>query len=736
MVDSFRYSGKAAVDLVEQRLLASMKQARWPSAVSAIAAPDEPDHLLQLYDSQCYSRHLDGVARELMAAGHGFYTIGSAGHEANAGVASAFRVSDMAFLHYRSGALMLQRAALAHCPSMITDVLLSLMAAEADPIAAGRHKVWGSVQLHVPPQTSTIASHLPKAVGCALSISRAAALQLSTPLPTDSVVLCSFGDASLNHASALAALNSAEWICRQGLPLPLVLICEDNGLGISVPTPQDWIQSQYANRPYLRYLRADGLNVWSVYQTALAAERIARQQRVPVLLHLPCVRLLGHAGVDDELSYRSSAAIEADIANDPLLHTAAMLVVDLGMAVDDVIARYMAAKQAVADALAALPVPAPRLADVSAVQASIIPPMLESQQIPRVALSFPEALSHKKRWLSQPLTLAQQLNCALTETLLAVPTAIVMGEDVGALGGIYRVTQGLQQQFGPSRVFDTILDETTILGQAIGHAQNGFLPIAEMQFLAYFHNAQDQLRSEAATLPFFSNGQFANPMIVRIASFATSNGVGGHFHNENSLSVLRDIPGLIVACPSDPATAPALWRSCVKLAYQQQRVVVVLEPLALYHQHDLFTRGDGAWLAPWDDTRPEQPVGQCYRYGDSDSDVAVVTYGNGVRMAQQAMRQLAACGIKITVIDLCWLVPLPLDALRRELAEQTRVLIVDECRLSGSLSEGLMCELAMPGRRVQRIAAADSFIPLGPSASELLPTVKDIVDAVKALCAD
>ncbi len=142
----------------------------------------------------------------------------------------------------------------------------------------------------------------------------------------------------------------------------------------------------------------------------------------------------------------------------------------------------------------------------------------------------------------------------------------MFGEDIGRKGGVYGVTRGLRKAFGAGRVFDTLLDEQTILGTALGSALAGFLPIPEIQYLAYLHNAEDQLRGEAATLRFFSGGQYQNGMVVRVAGLAYQKGFGGHFHNDNSVAVLRDIPGVVLAVPSHPANAPQLLRECLALA--------------------------------------------------------------------------------------------------------------------------------------------------------------------------
>jgi 2-oxoisovalerate dehydrogenase E1 component len=202
---------------------------------------------LELFDAQLASRHLDLAARWLRAQGAGFYTIGSSGHEGNAAVAAALRPGDPALLHYRSGAFYLVRAAQAVPPrDGIGDVLLGLAAAAEEPIAGGRHKVLGHAGLDIIPTTSTIASHLPRALGLAFSLDRAARLGTVWRWPADAIVVASLGDASVNHSTAVGALNTAAYCAYQRLPLPLLIVCEDNGIGISVRTPPGWVAAASA----------------------------------------------------------------------------------------------------------------------------------------------------------------------------------------------------------------------------------------------------------------------------------------------------------------------------------------------------------------------------------------------------------------------------------------------------------------------------------------------------------
>lgn len=284
---------------------------------------------LAAFTDQVTSRALDVVARELRAAGIGYHTISSAGHEDNVALGALPRPTDPAFLHYRSGALFLARARQAGADAaMVDDVLCPLLANREDPVARGRHKVWDSRARWVLPQTSTIGSHLPKAVGTAIAIDRRRANRVapatSAEVPDDAIAVASFGDASLNHATTQTAVNAARWSVRHGAPTPELFVCEDNGLGISVATPPGWVERSVSHLPDLAYLPARGEldELWAA--TAHAID-LVRSGRRPVFLHLETVRLWAHAGSDVEVAYRDRSAIEADEARDPLPRTARQL---------------------------------------------------------------------------------------------------------------------------------------------------------------------------------------------------------------------------------------------------------------------------------------------------------------------------------------------------------------------------------------------------------------------------
>jgi 2-oxoisovalerate dehydrogenase E1 component len=331
-------------------------------------------------------------------------------------------------------------------------------------------------------------------------------------------------------------------------------------------------------------------------------------------------------------------------------------------------------------------------------------------------------------------TLAGNLNSALADELGRRPELVLFGEDVGRKGGVYNVTNGLQKRFGTGRVFDTLLDETSILGIAQGAAQIGLLPIPEIQYLAYLHNALDQLRGEAASLQFFSSGQFRNPMVVRVPGLAYQKGFGGHFHNDNSVGALRDIPGLIVAVPARGDDAARMLRGAIAMAAEDGRVVVFLEPIALYHEKDLETDGDGGWLTDYPPPPAALLPGEVGIYGPLDTgtaDLLIVSYGNGLRLSLQAARRLREQHeIAARVLDLRWLNPLPHQAIREQAAAIGAVLVVDECRRTGGgVADAILADLAEAGigRRLWSVRAVDSFVPLGTATSAVLVGTDQIV---------
>jgi 2-oxoisovalerate dehydrogenase E1 component len=699
---------------------------------SACTAAD----FLDLFESQLVSRHLDLMARVLRVQQKVFYTIGSSGHEGNAMVARLTRHTDPAFLHYRSGGFMAERFRKLPGMDPVMDSALSFAASSEDPISGGRHKVWGSKPLWVLPQTSTIASHLPKALGTAIAIEQARRIGHALPIPDDSIAICSFGDASSNHASAQTAFNTAQWTAYQKLPAPVLYVCEDNGIGISVKTPGGWIANAFRHRDGLDYFYADGLDIAEGYGQVQAAVEHCRRTRRPTFLHLRTTRIMGHAGTDFEIEWRSFEELMAVEASDPLLRSAQIALQSGLMSQDELLAKYEAMRQrcfAAADEADRKP----KLTDLAEVMRPLAPYTPDKVAAEAARSDYAEkrlSVFGNEAKLPEnqpPKHLAIQINQALHDLFAKYPETLLFGEDVAQKGGVYTVTKGLHKAFKNARVFNTLLDETMILGLAQGYANMGMLPMPEIQYLAYFHNACDQIRGEACSLQFFSNGQYRNPMVMRIASLGYQRGFGGHFHNDNSITALRDIPGLVVGCPSRGDDAATMLRTMMALAKVDGRVCAYLEPIALYMTKDLYEAGDGQWLTSYPPVDQAMVLGEERVYSPEARDLVIFSFGNGVPMSLRAAREIEKKhGWKVRLVDLRWLQPLNEAAIARHAGDCARILVVDEGRRSAGVGEGIITAVVEAGhgaKPLRRVVGQDTYTPLAGAAFLVIPADADIV---------
>ena len=294
----------------------------------------------------------------------------------------------------------------------------------------------------------------------------------------------------------------------------------------------------------------------------------------------------------------------------------------------------------------------------------------------------------------------------------------MFGEDVARKGGVYGVTRGLLEMAGSARVFDTLLDEQAILGLALGAAVSGLLPIPEIQYLAYFHNAADQIRGEGATLQFFSDRQYRNPMVVRIAGYGYQKGFGGHFHNDNAIAAMRDIPGVVIASPAVPTTPPP----CCTPAWPRPRAAgwcACSSNRLRCTTPGICTRTatiGGSRPYPTDQTAV--PIGRARTYGDGN-DLTILTFGNGVRMSLRVARRLEARRHRAPASSTCGgSHRCPCEDILREANATGRVLVVDETRETGGVAEGVVAALVDGGFTgpLARVTSDDSFIPLGDAA--------------------
>ena len=578
---------------------------------------------IELFEDQVTSRALDVAARELKKTDRSFYTISSAGHENNAVLGATSSASTIRrSCTTAPAALMMARARQLPGMTPAFDALLGIVASSEDPIAQGRHKVWGSRPLWVPPQTSH--HRQPPAEGdgpglqpgprAALGVGRRAARATRS---------CSARSAtrSANHATALAAINTARYAARIGLPMPILFVCEDNGTGISVPTPDGWIARDL--RSASRTCATSSPTASSTRSGTPSRTAIAlRAQLAPAGLPAPARRCGCGAmpAATRSTSYRTRGRDRGHRGAGPAARATRAGWSRPAPPRPTSCARPGGATRASASwPRPRRPPRRPRLdddrgggraawrrttrsrvAERAAAAASLSP-----RRAPRgrSAARCPERATNPNA-----RTLAGSLNAALADELARRPELLVFGEDVGRKGGVYNVTNGLQRRFGAGRVFDTLLDETSILGIAQGAAHIGLLPVPEIQYLAYLHNALDQLRGEAASLQFFSSGQFRNPMVVRVPGLAYQKGFGGHFHNDNSVGALRDIPGLVLAVPGTRRRrGPHAARRDRHGRRGRAGGRLPRADRALPREGPARTDGDGGWLTDY----PAPPVRRC-----------------------------------------------------------------------------------------------------------------------------
>jgi 2-oxoisovalerate dehydrogenase E1 component beta subunit len=321
-------------------------------------------------------------------------------------------------------------------------------------------------------------------------------------------------------------------------------------------------------------------------------------------------------------------------------------------------------------------------------------------------------------------TLIEAVNAALHEEMERDPSMIVLGEDVGVHGGVFRATDGLQQRFGGDRVIDTPLAELSIVGVAIGAAMQGLHPVVEIQFADYIHPAYDQIVNEAAKIRYRSNGAYTCPLVIR-APFGA--GVhGGLYHSQSVEALFFHVPGLKIVVPSTPADCKGLLKAAIRDP----------DPVLFFEHKKSYRRIRGE-VADGDVTIP---LGQADLKREG-SDVTVVTYGVGVHLALEAADRVQPDGISVEVLDLRTLAPLDREAIAQSVGKTNKVLIVHEDNKTGGVGAEIAAIVAeehfeqLDGP-IPRVAAADTHIPYAPSLEDaVIPNVDDVEVALRRLAA-
>ncbi len=684
------------------------------------------DQLVAAYRTMFLSRRIDDKEIGLKRQNKIFFQISSAGHEAVTTAAGLLLKPkyDWFYLYYRDRALCLQ---LGMTPA---EMLYSAVGAAVDPNSGGRQMPshWGHKDLNIVSVSSPTGTQFLQSVGAAEAALRAKQNGITDGFHGDEVVLVTTGEGQTSEGEFWESLNTAT-----NLKLPIVYLVEDNGYAISVPVEVGIsggsISDLVKGFPDLYVQTVDGCDLLASYEVMARAIDHARTRKGPAFVHAKVIRPYSHSLSDDEVMYRPAAERDADAARDPLTTYPLWLIeegyateADLQKIRDEVDALVLAATD---DALAQ---PQP---DASTVHFAVYSPDVDptSEQFDT---------EDDPQFAGEPTTMVDLLNACMKDEMRRDPKILMFGEDVADVsreenlgkvkgkGGVFKVTWGLQKEFGGSRVYNTPLAEANIVGRAIGLAARGFKPVIEVQFFDYIWPAYMQLRDELATMRWRSNNAFSTAVVVR----TTYGGYirGAVYHSQTGASLFTHCPGLRVVCPSSALDANGLLRTAIRC----DDPVIFLEHKHLYRQ----TYNKSAYPGP----NFMIPFGKA-KVVREGAQVTVVTYGATVQRALVAAREVAERGIDVEVIDLRTLSPWDRETVFASVKKTGRVIVAYEdslswgygSEISASIADECFAWLDAP---VRRVASTDTFVGYAPQLEDaILPQVSTFVAAYEEIAA-
>jgi 2-oxoisovalerate dehydrogenase E1 component len=726
--------------IIEVRM-AKMVTATTERGIAASYAGLEPEQLIRIYRLMYLSRRTDDREILLKRQQKIFFQVSGAGHEAFL-VAAGMALKpgyDWFYPYYRDRALCLTLG------NTVEEMLLQAVGAAADPSSGGRQMPshWSIERLNIVSQSSSVTTQCLQAVGCAeagryLSAHPRAAEQRegdysafkAVQFHGDEVVYVSLGEGATSEGEFWEAISSAS-----SLRLPVLFVVEDNGYAISVPvevnTPGGNISRLVANFPNFFFAEVDGTNPVESYAAFVQAVEHCRSGKGPAFVHGHVVRQYSHSFSDDEGLYRPEAERQKDAARDPLSKLQMRLLRD-GILDPAAINRL---EQEVDEEVrvAADKVLRASLPEVSSIKRHVYSEDLDPT---REDLARPVAQTPD----TQERTMADLINACLKDEMQRDPRIVVFGQDVAdtshdqelrqglvkGKGGVFKLTAGLQREFGSDRVYNARLAEADIVGRAIGMATRGLKPVVEVQFFDYIWPAMHQLRNELSLLRWRSNGSYSAPVVVRVAIGGYLTG-GSVYHSQCGESIFTHTPGIRVVFPSNALDANGLLRTAIRCD----------DPVLFFEHKRLYRETFGRAAYPGAEFAIPFGKANLLRQG---KDVTVITYGavvpRALRAAQQASSEL---GVEVDLLDLRTLNPYDWEAIATSVKKTGRVIVAHEDMLSWGYGAEIVARIADElfehlDAPVKRVAAMDTFVAYQPILEDaILPQPDDLFRAMAEL---
>lgn len=658
------------------------------------------------YRLMTLGRQLDEKAPNYLKQALGWsYHAPYAGHDGiQLAIGQVFdRENDFLFPYYRDMLTAISAGLTAE------EIILNGISKATDVASGGRHMSnhFAKPEWHIENVSSATGNHALHAVGVARSIK----IYKGT-----GVAICSQGESSTSEGYVFEAINGA---AKE--KLPVIFVIQDNKYGISVPQSDQSanvrVSENYRGIKNLKIMYCDGKNVFNSMNTLFAAKEFVQQYSIPVIVHANCVRIHSHSNSDRHELYRDENERHCAVLSDPLQRFRIQLIHSEKFTEDELNLMDKDAKKVISDAhKKALKAPDP---DPKSIFNFVVPE-------PYVSTKYPDGDHDGSK--GEKMHLIKALNSTLKAEFRNNPDTFLWGQDMANKdkGGIFNVSKGLQNEFGPVRVFNAPIAEDFIVGTSNGMTRYNDkirVVLEGAEFADYFWPAMEQLVDSSHDY-WRSNGKFSPNMTIRLASGGYIG--GGLYHSQTIEGTLTTFPGLRVVYPAMADDAAGLLRTSIR----SKGITVFLEPKALYN--DPVSEA----VVP-DDF--EVPFGKA-RIRRVGSDLSIITFGNTMPMSLQVAEQLEQeTGKSIEVVDLRSLLPLDTEAILKSVKKTSRALVVHEDKVFSGFGAEVAATITSDAFEfldapVKRVGA--TFTPVGFNRileKAILPNVEKIKRAAKEL---